>query len=347
MQNLIRFFLVFYLVASSATVGAEVNANIWKPSAAANQNGVESSMLKKRRQVSQDENLLLNGNFEIGSLSGWNTYCCDPWPYGAVGPTYGPSSGVFFDPLHPPGVLPENFAALINSAVENDVSYLQTQLPAREGDVFNLRGRIMREAAGNPYSFSLLKIVFEDEDGYHLEPAGYLIGAPCNCFPWLGIESDFVTSLDASRIWHFREAKGRAPAGTTRVSFFALNVDFGRNQFGDSRIWFDDLKVTEFPDDYSARMLIESKELIDRYYESTGNASVANLNKHLEAAIDLEIKGNTRASLSQIQIVVERIDGCHFNGAPDRRGQSQDYIEDCNLQSKLISRLHAAKAGLR
>ena len=128
-------------------------------------------------------NLLVNGDFELGDFTGWlNTYP-EPWPYGGgiKPPPYGTDSSV----REPPEKLNDDseYAALIMGSPEGIVvPLLQAQIPARAGDIFDMSGWIYSETDMNPSSFSLIKIVFEDAQGFHIEPAEYLDGTPCQCF---------------------------------------------------------------------------------------------------------------------------------------------------------------------
>jgi len=174
--------------------------------------------------VSSGSNLLTNGSFETGDLTGW----VDPGAGGSA--TVGAPTNV--------PAQDGNFAALITQA--GGVGELRQTFPASEGDEFNMSGWLLTEAAlpVGP-SFGLFKIVFRDAADNDLIPASASIGQINTDFP--GIESlPFLDSTSSVDTWVFSEAQGVAPAGTTQVLFLALNVDFGG---GVNPIWFDNIQA--------------------------------------------------------------------------------------------------------
>ena len=178
--------------------------------------------------VAPAQNLLVNGDFETGDLTGWT----------AFGDTSAGAPGV--------GANDGSFAALLFSPGGANVAGIFQTLNANPGDEFNLSGVMLTEAdlpAGD--TFGLLKIVFTDSDGNDLEPASVSIGqAGPAANP--GVESlPFLNSSSAANAWQFSEAQGVAPVGTATVSFFALNVDFAG---GENQMWYDSLQATKIPE---------------------------------------------------------------------------------------------------
>ena len=100
--------------------------------------------------------LLTNGSFETGDLTGWNEATPD-----LSAPGVGAQDGDFAALLEQPG----------------GVAELRQAFPASPGDEFNMSGFMLTEntIASGP-SFGLFKIVFQDTDGNDLEPASISIG---------------------------------------------------------------------------------------------------------------------------------------------------------------------------
>jgi len=98
--------------------------------------------------------------------------------------------------------------------------------PASPGNEFNFKG-YMLQPTGKPItdgSFGVLKIVFKDAGGNDLLPASASVGQINASFP--GVESlPFLNSASPKGSWVLTEAQGVAPAGTTSVTFFLLNVN--------------------------------------------------------------------------------------------------------------------------
>jgi hypothetical protein len=99
------------------------------------------------------------------------------------------------------------------------------QFPASPGDIWDLQGYMLTQAALPTNStFGLLKIVFGDGVG-DLVPASIIIGQNGTAAN-PGIEAlPELNSTSTPNTWQFTEAKGVAPAGTTVVRLFALMVD--------------------------------------------------------------------------------------------------------------------------
>ncbi len=174
-----------------------------------------------------------NGSFETGDLMGWVDPSAIPGVPNAslAEPTIGAQDGSFACRL----------------ALASGVSELRQEFDASEGDEFNFSGYMLADSAdvalaGN--TFSLYKIVFIDENGVDLPPASVSVGQPSDpMFP--GVDSlPFLNDASAQDLWIFSEAQGVAPAGTVKVAFLALNVDFGDGGIEYPK-WFDNLSVTK------------------------------------------------------------------------------------------------------
>jgi hypothetical protein len=166
---------------------------------------------------------LANGDFETGDFTGWDVNGDN-----VVGaPVAGAQSGTF--------------AAQLTVTGGSAVAAIRQVFAANPGDEVNLSTWMLTEAPlpAGP-SFGLAKIVFEDAAGNDLEPASVSIGQlgpPDNP----GIESlPFVNETTPVDTWVFTEAQGVAPAGTVRVRFILINVDFAG---GENPIWFDDAQA--------------------------------------------------------------------------------------------------------
>ena len=98
-------------------------------------------------------------------------------------------------------------------------------------------------------TFGLLKIVWNNGTN-DLPPAAINFGqaaAPANP----GIESlPQLNSTSALNTWQFTQAQGVAPAGTTKVSFYALFVDQSAGTG-----YFDDLAATQVPEPSSLALV--------------------------------------------------------------------------------------------
>ena len=289
---------------------------------------------------------MVNGDFELGNFTGWLNTLPKPWPYGggpSPQPVYGSDSLVG----EPPEKLNDDseYAALIVGSPEFIITpLLQAQMPARAGDIFDMSGWIYSETDMNPYSFSLIKIVFEDDQGFHIEPAEYLDGTPCLCFPWVGVESKFVNTAHEPRQWYKRTAKGKAPNGTARVSFFALNVDFGGFDYGPSKIWFDDLAVSVFPDDYSEQRLVDVQTILGAL--NPDEPKVKSLVNWADQMFRMSRNDNISGAVALLDRILTRVDGCFYRGAPDKKGSSADWVDDCEIQVPLTQNLLLARDAM-
>ncbi|HXI72112.1 MAG TPA: Ig-like domain-containing protein [Verrucomicrobiae bacterium] len=111
-------------------------------------------------------------------------------------------------------------------------------LPAVAGQLWDLQGYMWTSnslPAGN--TFGLLKIVWSDGVN-DLAPGTVTIGTANFANP--GIESTpLLNSSSTPNAWHFTRAQGIAPAGTTQVKLFALNVDASA-----ATVFADDLQAT-------------------------------------------------------------------------------------------------------
>lgn len=180
-------------------------------------------------------NLLTNGGFETGDLTGWNE---GPGTKVLGAPSAGAFEGNFaLEMTEPAAGVPE-----VNQGIFESGGGV---FPASPGQEFNLSGYMLTENAlpGGPV-FGLLKIVFEDAAGNDLEPASVSIGQAADpAFP--GAESLPFANLDSTPgEWFFTETQAVAPAGTASVGFLALVVDFGG---GNNPIWFDNIVATPEP----------------------------------------------------------------------------------------------------
>lgn len=165
--------------------------------------------------------LLTNGDFEAGDLTGWSG-----------GANAGDNETIGAPAV---GAQADNFAAELELAA--GVSELRQTFPAAPGEEFSMSGYMLTEGPlPSEPSFGLLKIVFQDANGADLAPASINIGQPNADFP--GVESlPFLNDASPVDTWVFTEAQGVAPAGTVQVVFLVLNVDFGAG--GPFPIWFD------------------------------------------------------------------------------------------------------------
>lgn len=115
--------------------------------------------------------------------------------------------------------------------------------PASPGQIWDFQGSMLTKGTlpANA-TFGLLKIVWNNGTS-DLPPAGINFGQaapPANP----GIESlPQLNSTSALNTWQFTHAQGVAPAGTTKVSFYALFVDQSAGTG-----YFDDLAATRVPE---------------------------------------------------------------------------------------------------
>jgi hypothetical protein len=118
---------------------------------------------------------------------------------------------------------------------------------ASPGEEWNLSGYMMTLQTlpnwnPNPQSFGLFKIVFQNALNQDLVPASASIGNINLAFP--GIESTpFLDNNSPLGTWIFSEAQGVAPANTTHVLLFALNVNGSANT-----MYFDDISASIIPE---------------------------------------------------------------------------------------------------
>lgn len=289
-------------------------------------------------------NLLTNGDFDLGNFTGWYDIYPEPWPYGGInGSNYGSDSRV----TAPPELreTDDQLSALVLGSPDGIiVPNIFQRMPARPGDTFDLSGWIYSETDMNPQSFSLLKIVFEDAQGFHLEPAEYLDGEPCPCFPWVGVESEYVDWNSEPRVWHERTARGTAPEGTVRVIFFALNVDFGQFAFGPSRIWFDDLAVSVFPEDYSEQRLVDVQTILGAL--NPDQPKLKSLVNWADQMFKMSRNDNISGAVALLDRILIRVDGCFYRGVPDKKGSSADWVDDCEIQVPLTQNLLLARDAM-
>lgn len=291
-------------------------------------------------------NLLINGDFELGNFDGWYDLSPQPWPYGGnLGAIqYGTESGVFAPPEKRSD--DSEFSVLLTAAPQGRfVSQFWQRMPARPGDRFDFSSWIYNETKVNPGPFSLLKIVFEDEQGYHLEPAQYLQGRACDCGQWVGVVSDFVTSNDETETWHHRIAEGVAPDGTARVIFFAQSLD--RWPFSGSdpaRVWFDDLAVSVFPEDYSEQRLVDVQTILNTL--NPDEPKVKNLVDWADQMFRMSRNDNISGAVALLDRILTRVDGCFYRGAPDQKGKSADWVDDCEIQVPLTQNLLLARDAI-
>jgi len=115
-------------------------------------------------------------------------------------------------------------------------------IPAAEGDIWELSGYLLTPAPIADASFGLLKIVFTDVDGNELIPTEITTGRIVSDPAFPGIET--VPRLDSSAVagnWIAVNASGIAPPGTASVTLLALNVNEG---VAPGEMYFDSLVVT-------------------------------------------------------------------------------------------------------
>ena len=171
-----------------------------------------------------EENPLANPSFEENSqlATGWVDFSNINGTVGAPAMT-GAQEGKF----------------AIELDLDNGVSEVRQSFPANAGEEYELRGWMQTEdqLPGGP-AFGLYKIVFQDECGVDLQVTSASLGQIVTEFP--GIESlPFCNDQTPPNTWIESAARGIAPAGTVRVVFLALNVDFVA---GDDPIWFDNIQ---------------------------------------------------------------------------------------------------------
>jgi PEP-CTERM motif len=188
-------------------------------------------------------NVLVNGGFETGDLTGWNL--------GSAVASVG-APGV--------GALGGNFALQLNALTDGVPEVNQGAfsgagplIAASPGQEWSLSGYMLTETAlPAGATFGLFKIVFEDAAGVDLLPDTASVGVINAGFP--GIESTpFLNDASPVNTWQFSEARGIAPAGTVSVQFLALDVDFGNG--ANHPMWFDDIDATLVPEPASMALL--------------------------------------------------------------------------------------------
>jgi PEP-CTERM motif len=114
---------------------------------------------------------------------------------------------------------------------------------AAPGEEFSFQGYMLRSGSIAGGSFGILKMEFRDAANATLEPPGGTISI--GAFAFGGVES-LPRLIDANvgqDTWLFTEARAIAPAGTTSVGFFVLNVNQTENT-----MYFDDISVTLIPE---------------------------------------------------------------------------------------------------
>ena len=180
--------------------------------------------------------LLTNGGFETGDLTGWNL---GPGDLTVGAPGVGAHAGSFAARLNAlsDGVPEINQGAFVG---------VNPIIPASPGQEFSLSGYMLTEfTLPGGATFGLFKIVFEDALGNDLAPASASVGIINEDFP--GIESTpFLNGDSTINTWIFSEARGVAPDNTVSVQFLALNVDFGNG--ANHPMWYDDVSATLIPE---------------------------------------------------------------------------------------------------
>ncbi len=179
--------------------------------------------------VGDGTNLLFNGGFETGDISGWSD----------IASGGGASVGA-------PGVGAEDgsFAAVL--AMDSATTTIRQVLPASPGDEFNFSGYLLTEGFLPPGdTFGLFKIVFQDAGGNDLEPASVSIGNPTPNPDVPGINSTPLLNNASPLVeWIFSQAQGVAPEGTVQVLFLVLNVDFAPPGGIPEEMWYDNISAT-------------------------------------------------------------------------------------------------------
>ena len=115
--------------------------------------------------------------------------------------------------------------------------------PASPGQVWDFQGYMLTKSTlPSNATFGLLKIVWNNGTN-DLPPAGINFGQPGPAAN-PGIESlPQLNSTSVPNTWQFTRAQGVAPAGTTKVEFFALFVDQSAGTG-----YFDNLAATIVPE---------------------------------------------------------------------------------------------------
>ena len=169
--------------------------------------------------ASSSANLLTNGSFETGDLTGWNETVNGTLVYDASGA---------------PGVGAQDGSFALRIDANNDVGVVEQgsfdvgpAIPASPGDEFNLSGWMLTEddLTNGGFVSGILKIVFEDAAGNDLIPASVSIGLLNTTNP--GAEGvPFLDSTIPLNTWVFSETQAVAPA----------NTEWGRTRRGPLRV---------------------------------------------------------------------------------------------------------------
>ncbi len=177
--------------------------------------------------------LLVNGGFETGDLTGWNVGSGD---ISVDVPGVGAFEGSHALRMNEPA----NGVPTVDQG-SYDSGFV---IPASPGQEFNLSGYALTETALPAGPFGLFKMVFEDALGNDLIPQSVSIGQLNSSFP--GAESlPFLNDASPVNEWIFSETQAVAPAGTVSVHFLALVVDFAG---GNHPMYFDSVSATLIPE---------------------------------------------------------------------------------------------------
>lgn len=164
------------------------------------------------------EELIENSGFDAGSATGWATP-------GFVSTRFAHS---------PP------FSLRLEAGGGFSVVTAFQSLPAAEGEVIRLSGRLLAESGLPGGTFGVLKIVFRNEAGVDLPPASVNLGVPAPDPNFPGAESrPLLDDGSSPATWIFSETEAVAPAGTVSVSCFLINVASDANA-----MHFDSIEVS-------------------------------------------------------------------------------------------------------
>lgn len=166
-------------------------------------------------------NLLVNGDFETGTASGWITDRGTSSAYAQEG-TYSLE-------------LTTEGGFLVPTAFQS--------MAASPGDEFYLSGYMLTPVAlpAEPSPTNgLLKIVFRDASGTALTPLNVSPGIPLSG-EFAGAESQpYLDSSQPAGTWIFSEVQATAPPGTVEGQFFLINVDGAPNS-----MYFDSVEAVD------------------------------------------------------------------------------------------------------